>query len=234
MDGEHYCREVESYLCSKNDGHLIRIVGPSFELVCRWAYQKVPLSVVRRAIDKTFERYYAKGNQRRPVQIKFCEADVMELFNEWRRAVGVADTERIKSDSDNQSSNKRLSLAAHIDRLLSKLRACQDNANCPNDLAVYIKELINEFKAVRVLARTARGANRKQLELWLGEVEHNLVTVARGVSDQTLIISLRTESELELEPFRVRMPADAFEGAVQASIDKLLRDYFRLPKISYD
>ena len=234
MDGEHYCREVESYLCSKNDGHLIRIVGPSFELVCGWANQKIPLGVVRRAIDKTFERYYAKGNRRRPVQIKFCEADVMELFDEWRRAVGVTDTERIKSDSGSQNSNKRLSLAAHIDRLLSKLRACQDNADYPNDLVVYIKELIDEFEAVRTLARTARGANRKELESWLDEVEHNLVTVARGVSNQALITSLRTESELDLEPFRVRMPTDVFKGAVQAGIDKLLRDHFRLPKISYD
>ena len=28
-----YCREIESYLCRKNDGHLIRVVGPSFDLV---------------------------------------------------------------------------------------------------------------------------------------------------------------------------------------------------------
>ena len=28
-----YCREIEAYLCRKNDGHLIRVVGPSFDLV---------------------------------------------------------------------------------------------------------------------------------------------------------------------------------------------------------
>ena len=30
-----YCREIETYLCRKNDGHLIRVVGPSFDLVVR-------------------------------------------------------------------------------------------------------------------------------------------------------------------------------------------------------
>ena len=32
-----YCREIETYLCRKNDGHLIRVAGPSFELVSGWA-----------------------------------------------------------------------------------------------------------------------------------------------------------------------------------------------------
>ena len=34
---DEYCREIETYLCQKNDGHLIRVVGPSFEIVSGWA-----------------------------------------------------------------------------------------------------------------------------------------------------------------------------------------------------
>ena len=81
MNPGRYCRDVESYLCKKNDGHLIRIVGPSFGLVCGWAEQQIPIRVVCRAIDRTFERYYSKGTRRRPVRIEFCEADVLALDN---------------------------------------------------------------------------------------------------------------------------------------------------------
>jgi len=35
VDTAAYCRDIETYLCRKNDGHLIRIVGPSFEIVSR-------------------------------------------------------------------------------------------------------------------------------------------------------------------------------------------------------
>src|SRR5688572_16742586 len=86
---EDYCRAIEAYLCRKNDGHLIRIVGPSFEMVCGWAARGVPVSAAQRGIDRYFERYYAKGPRRRPVRIDFCEADVLDVFDEWRRAVGV-------------------------------------------------------------------------------------------------------------------------------------------------
>jgi hypothetical protein len=85
-----YCRAIESHLCHKNDGHLIRISGPAFDLVRGWAYQGVPLKVVLSGIDRTVERYYRKGPRRRPVHIAFCEADVLDAFDEWRRAIGVA------------------------------------------------------------------------------------------------------------------------------------------------
>src|SRR6478672_7333926 len=87
-----YCRALETYLCRKNEGHLIRIVGPAFEQVCGWAARGIPLSIAQQGIDRYFERYYAKATpRRRPVQIQFCEADVLDVFDEWRRAVGVAE-----------------------------------------------------------------------------------------------------------------------------------------------
>ena len=61
-----YCREIEAYLCRKNDGHLIRIVGPSFERVCSWAAQGIPFKIACQGIDTCFVRYYAKGVRRRP------------------------------------------------------------------------------------------------------------------------------------------------------------------------
>ena len=78
---DSYCRQLEAYLCRKNDGHLIRIVGPAFEQVCGWAARGVPVKVAERGIDRYFERYYAKGPRRRPVQIQFCEADVFDVFD---------------------------------------------------------------------------------------------------------------------------------------------------------
>ena len=92
MQIEDYCREIESYLCQKNDGHLIRVVGPSFEVVSGWATQGVPIKIALAGIDRYFERYYRKGPRRRPVKIDFCDADVLDVFDEWRRATGVVST----------------------------------------------------------------------------------------------------------------------------------------------
>src|SRR5881275_3594736 len=99
MSSPDYCREIEAYLCRKNEGHLVRIVGPSFELVCGWASRGVPLKVAYRGIDRCFERYYAKGPRRRPVHVDFCEADVLDVFDQWRRALGLTAGSAVAEES---------------------------------------------------------------------------------------------------------------------------------------
>ena len=69
MDFSDYCRQLERYLCQKNEGHLIRIVGPAFGRVCAWAERGVPLKIAFRGIDRYCDRYYAQGPKRRPVRI---------------------------------------------------------------------------------------------------------------------------------------------------------------------
>src|SRR5262249_59504727 len=78
-----------TYLCRKNDGHLIRVVGPSFDIVSAWASRGIPIKIAFEGVDRYFERYYRSGPRRRPVKIDFCEADVLDVFDEWRRATGV-------------------------------------------------------------------------------------------------------------------------------------------------
>src|SRR5690606_28656812 len=95
-----YCRQVERYLCQRNGGHLIRLVGPAFQLVARWAEAGVPLRIVQHGIDRTVARREARGPQRRPVRIEFCEADVLDAYDQWRRAVGPAAVARTQTDPD--------------------------------------------------------------------------------------------------------------------------------------
>ncbi len=99
-----FCRAVEVYLCRKNDGHLIRVVGPSFDVVSAWAEQGVPLKIAYAGIDRYFERYYRKGPRRRPVKIDFCDADVLDVFDEWRRAVGVMGARAFQASDDDRAA----------------------------------------------------------------------------------------------------------------------------------
>ena len=113
-DIAEYCRELETYLCRKNGGHLIRIVGPAFERVKGWAEQGVPLALAIRCVDRCCERARARGARRRPVRIEFCEADILELFDDWRRAIGVA------GNGEAPASARKPGLASHIERSRTK------------------------------------------------------------------------------------------------------------------
>src|SRR5262245_21709060 len=101
----------------------MRIVGPEFDQVSGWAGRGVPLNVVYRGVDRYFERYYAKGPRRRPVRIGFCEADVLDAFDEWRRAVGIAAPAPADADArdDSVGIRHRESLATHLERVVARL-----------------------------------------------------------------------------------------------------------------
>jgi hypothetical protein len=234
MDPSAYCRDVESYLCRKNDGHLIRIVGPAFDLVRGWAERQIPLSVVHRAIDQTFERYYSKGLRRRPVRIEYCEADALDLFDEWRRAVGVGGAVS-SDDADERTPPRRgLSLAKHVERVIVMLTAARARDGLPVPLAEAVARLVDELAAMKGDAKAARGEPRQRLLVRLREIDDALTAVARDAADEQLHATLRADAERDLEAFRGRMPPQQFDRAIRAGTDRLLREHFRLPRIAFE
>ena len=229
MNPGAYCRDVESYLCRQNGGHLIRIVGPAFELVCGWQARQIPLSVVYRAIDRTVERRAASPARRRPVRIEFCEADVQELFDEWRRAVGVPG-----AGGHDAETRRGPSLPAHLERVVLALTALRAQRALPEALRDLAAHLAAELDAARAGAATARGERRERLLARLGAADRELLAGARAAADGALRDSLRADAERELAGFRERMPPAAYRQAVEAGADRLLRERLDLPRIAFD
>jgi len=230
---ERYCRDVEAYLCRKNDGHLIRIVGPAFEQVCGWAAKGVPLSVVERGIDRYFERYYAKGRRRRPVRIDFCEADVLDVFDEWRRAVGIAvAASSEEAGGDDESSRRPGSLPAHLERVVARLTALR--AGEDRSLDGVADAMVRELDAARASARQLRGDARQALLDRLRDLDRALLDAARAQLDAQTLEALGAEAARELAPFRDRLPQEAYDRSLGAALDRLVRERRRLPVITYE
>ena len=162
MTPDEYCRALEAHLTRKNDGHLIRIVGPAFELVRGWAEQGIPFKVACLGIDRSFERYYAKGARRRPLRIEFCKADVLDAFDEWRRAVGVrgvgrrrAGAEAARRPGDRHRARHR---AAH--------RAARRRATAGRALRLaddVLDDLVRALDGLARRAERARGEARERI-----------------------------------------------------------------------
>jgi hypothetical protein len=224
---EDYCRQVEAYLCRKNDGHLIRIVGPAFEQVCGWAARGVPLTVTMRGIDRYFDRYYAKGPRRRPIRIEFCEADVFDVFDEWRRALGIT-----VSEPEETSDRRQESLPAHLERVIARLTALR--AGEDRSLDVALDEIVHEIDAARGSARNLRGEARQTLLARLRDLDRALLDAVHAQCDAQLRNELVAEADADLAPFRGRMTPEAYEQSQRAEVDRLLRDRRKLPVIAFE
>jgi hypothetical protein len=236
-DAGEYCRQVEAYLCRKNEGHLIRIAGPSFARVCGWADRAIPLNVVFRGIDRYFERYYSRGPRRRPVHIDFCEDDVLAVFDQWRRAVGVragGGNEGASPAEAESHKARRGSLPAHLDRVIVRLTTLRAGGRLAPEADAAVAAAIRELDAARSSAAHLRGEARDTCIGRLRDLDLQLASALRESIGAQQWQALEREARDELAAFKGGMTEDAYERAVAASATRLLRERTLLPTIAYD
>jgi hypothetical protein len=247
IDLDGYCRAVESHLCRRNDGHLIRIAGPTFDLVRGWAEQGVPLKVALSGIDRTFERYYRKGARRRPLQVSFCDADVIDAFADWRRALGLGSAQRGPDDGTAGSAHvataipdepvraqRSTSLPSHLERVANKLTLLRGDPANDATMEALLAAAVIEVDSHRAAARRARGSVRVALIARLEALDDELLSLARAGMTPDQLDGLEREASDALAPFRERMPREAYDVARNASLTRLIREHARLPVIRYD
>lgn len=234
FDLGEYCRRVEEHLTRVNDGHLVRVVGPAFELVRAWALGGVPLSVVYRGIEQKAERHRA-GRSTRALRLEFCEADVRAVFEEWRRAVGIARDSAVPDSEESPaiSERRKPSLSRHLDRAIDKLTRAAGRLDLPDAFRADISRIIDSLARVRDESRHARGDARRDVIERLREIEHAIAAAGR-VGGAGEVSAAEAEAGIELAPYRDRMDDDAWRRSFAASVDRILRDRLGLPYLDVD
>ncbi len=237
IDVDSYCRDLEAYLCRKNDGHLIRIAGPAFEQVLGWARQGIPIKIAEAGIDRYFERYYRKGPRRRPVRIEFCEADVFDTFDAWRRAVGVSTVAPDSAGGPDvaepiqASGRSKRSLASRIEGALARLTVLRGSDKAGPAIGAALDAAVRSLDAIRADAVRARGDAREALLEQIAGTEAALVAAAAAAISDVQRAAFEKEADAELAPFRERMTAESYTQSRRAAVERLVRYHFGLPDI---
>jgi hypothetical protein len=179
------------------------------------------------------------------VKIDFCEPDILDVFDEWRRAVGLSVGARAFQASDADGSHQphatgrqspvtsRQSLPAHLERVLTRLTAARASGSLGDPFDALIDRVSTELDAARGAAGGLRGAARQALIDRLADIDAEMLQRTRALLDDTVREALDREADEELAGFRIGMNADAFARAHAAAVDRLVRDRFRMPTIAY-
>jgi hypothetical protein len=234
VDVAEYCRRVEEHLARVNSGHLVRVVGPAFSLVRAWADAGIPFTVVCRGIDRKAERHL-KGKSRRPLRLEFCEADVRDAFDEWRRAVGVtAQPEPDLVDGPSPAEERRRpSTTRALDRAIEKLVRATGNLDASEGFRTETSAVLEQLVRVREGLKHARGDARSQVLDSLSGAHRTLVEAARReAADQ--IAAFEADAAADLAAYRSRLAPDAWRRAIAASVDRSLLERLGLPSLGPD
>jgi hypothetical protein len=231
-----YCREIEAFLCRRNGGHLVRIVGPAFEMVSGWFDRGVPFKIVEQGVERHLARREARPGARRPARIEFCEADVLEAFDEWRRAVGSLSGVGLPIEDATPgaapAAGRGPSLPAHLERVQVRLSSLLAESRLPDGVRRVGETLLGRVDAWRDEARGARSEARAQLLTALREADAALLDAAWTAQDDGTRGALRQAAASELAAFRGRMTDADWNASVHAAAQRLLRERMGLPVVS--
>ena len=243
MDADQYCREIEAHLCRRNGGHLVRIAGPAFDVVRSWAQLGIPLTVALQGIDRHVDRSSARGMRRRPVRVEFCEADVLDAFDAWRRAVGIHRAEReaagedpdeaVQAAGEEPRARARESLATHLDRVIVRLTSLRAG-DTPAAWGAVIEEFVRTLDAMHPAARRARGEARERVLAEMEALDARLMERARAVAGADVLADVAREATAELDPFAARLSPTAYSAAHRRCENRALRERLRLPTLTLD
>ena len=217
----------------------MRIVGPSFDVVSRWAQQGIPLKVAMGGIDRYFERYYKKGPRRRPVKIDFCDADVLDLFDEWRRATGItASTATSAPSADgagelSRSARKGPSLPEHLERVLLRLSNLRAKGVLGEAFDPLVDRVSAELDLSRARAGGVRGDERSGMLERLARLDAEFLGSVRAAMPPSQLSAIEADAAESLAPFRATMDPDAFAAALQRAQASALRERLGLPALLF-
>jgi len=235
LETAEFCREIETYLCKKNDGHLIRVVGPSFELVSGWARRGIPLKVACAGIDRYFDRYYRSGPRRRPVKIDFCEADVLDVFDEWRRATGIRAVGDVEDGSPTRGeTGHHASLPLHLQRAVARLTSARAAGLVGPEFDGLIDRLSAELDAARAKAGGLRGDARAAMLSRLEQADADMLAAAESVLDASSMDAIAADVDADLASFRERMTVEEYARARRGALTSLIRQRLQLPVLRFE
>jgi hypothetical protein len=249
MTAGEYCRAIEAYLTRANGGHLVRIVGPAFQTVSAWFARGVPFAIVRQGIDRTVARDRGKpqaGPARRPVRIEFCEADVLDAFDAWRRAIGAGlagtrEAPPAAADAGEPeapaSPSRTPSLVAHIDRAMLRLtQALLELGRFAPPEAVAVRAAMEQalatLDALRRDARTARGGARAGILASLAAADEALAAALVAALPGPVAEDVARAARAELAPFAGRRAAADLAAAERAAARRLARARVGAPDLT--
>ena len=226
----NYFTEIEEHF-QKRRGAGLLLSTLDWALIETWKDAGVPLEAVLRGIDNAFEKYEQRRSRTQKVNsLAYCSQAVLAAAEEMKEAAVGAQP----LDKPGQTLGfEPASIAAFFRRNAAVLEA----ASLPGSGAVSAKPLARETAgALRELADKVeheRGSQRlEELERRMTVLEEKLFAILVAATPDQEILSVRTQADRDLAPYRRKMPGSQIEQLHKQYVHKRLLEKYGLPRLS--
>lgn len=216
-----YFSDVEEYFVQKRGKNLL--ISPlDWSLIETWKEEDIPLHIVLRGIDRSFENIRESGKKSAPTTLSYCHGAVMEAFHEFQESrIGKNIDEEELHNLDDQERSKVLRLLEGLSSSLGEIEVSSDIGL----VVLRMEELSGE------LGR-AEAWNPAELERELGSVAGSLVGILKEDLDEQVLKNLEKEIKSSLKLYKKRVSKDVYRQLFDKQLKQRILDLFGLPEFS--
>ena len=231
MNYFNYFTEIEDAFVRRRGKHLL-LSPMDWALIERWKELKVPLHIVLRGIEKSFDSWESKPRKRTVKSLLYCQEEIEAQYAEWLESqVGAAqgDEER---QQDESLPMPRQAILDHLERGQRELDQALTKRSTEDDLSEAIARVTNLLIDLRKDFAEAAQPNAHQLEISLTGLERTLSDALLRVVPQEDMSDAKKKTKEQLRPYRSHMDKAAYDQTFSNLLLKRLREDAGIPRLS--
>jgi hypothetical protein len=228
----NYFTEIEDTFVRRRGKHLF-LSPMDWALMETWKQQGIPLHIVLRGIERSFDSFEARPRKRTIKSLLYCQEEVEAQYGEWIEARVGASSVTDTSDADSDKTPFSLeAVTEYLQRSRESLVQMAAARRPEDDLSEAMT------RAAALLAEIEQDLS-SGAPLDTRKLEDSLSGLERLLNDSMLAVASANELEAQkaavkdqLKPYRSQMEMEVYNQTFNNLLLKRLREQFAVPRLS--
>ena len=234
MNYFNYFTEIEDTFVRRRGKHLF-LSPMDWALMETWKQQGVPLHIVLRGIEKSFDSFEARPRKRTVKSLLYCQEEVEAQYAEWTEArVGAPSSSAAGSSESDSTPFSVEAISEHLQRCREALLEVADTRRQKqeDDLSEAMTRAAALLTEIEEDLAAGATLDTRKLEDSLGGLERMLNDSMFAVATSAELEAQKTAVKEQLKPYRNHMEAVVYNQTFNNLLLKRLREQFGVPRLS--
>ncbi len=239
----NYFTEVEDTFVRRRARHLL-LSSIDWALIESWKEMGIPLHIVLRGIEKSFDSWESKPRKRSVKTLLYCQEEVEAQYAEWLESRVGAEIDEASADGDTASPAgadttprsklpfPREDILAHLRTARETLTATVRQRNDSDEISEAMTRAAGLLQDLEKDFGEASQPDAQKLEVSLTGIERMLSEALNAVASASELDDISSEIKKQLRPYRSHMETSVYDQTLNNLLLKRLREHFGVPRLS--
>src|ERR1044071_758621 len=198
----NYFTEIEDAFVRRRGKHLF-LSPMDWALMETWKQQGIPLHIVLRGVEKSFDSYEARPRKRTVKTLLYCQEEVEAQYAEWVEAHVGSSTASPEPESD-KTPFSFAAISEHLQRCRKALSELAKSRKQEDDLSEALTRAIALLSDIEKDFVSSATLDTRKLEDSLTGLERMLNDSMFTVVSSTALEELKSVIKEQLKPYRTQ------------------------------